>query len=261
MAEGFKGTTMKIYASMACVVLVLWEALATVAVAADATGREVLLDNPHVQVVRLEYPAGGESGLHTHEYPARTVYVLQGGEVEIVTPTGEKRPLTLATGSVFVMPAATHNIHNVGTSAVILLEQELKYAQPVVDEALAKTQIRALLTQFLKGVDEAEVHNHFWAEDLVYTSSRGTRTNKAAIMAGFESPSDTSAEGPVYSAEDVDIRLYGETAVLAFTLVAKASGEAGQAATTDYYLNTGTLLKREGAWQVVAWQATKKAAP
>ncbi|HSG63065.1 MAG TPA: DUF4440 domain-containing protein [Pseudomonadales bacterium] len=250
---------MKMYASMGFAVLACWGAWCNVAVAGEA-GREVLLDNAHVQVVRLEYPAGGESGLHTHEYPIRTVYVLQGGEVEIVAPHGEKRPLTLATGSVFVMPAATHNIQNVGTSAVMLLEQELKYAHPEVDEALEQAQIRALLTQFLTGVEEAEVHNNFWAEDLVYTSSRGTRTNKAAIMAGFENPRDTPTEGPVYSAEDVEIRLYGEIAVLAFTLVAKTSGEAGQAATTDFYLNTGTLLKREGTWQVVAWQATKKAA-
>ncbi|MEY3018183.1 MAG: hypothetical protein RL336_1318 [Pseudomonadota bacterium] len=114
-----------------------------------------------------------------------------------------------------------------------------------------KTTLNAMLHDFLVGVERAEVHDTFWAEDLVYTSSRGTRTNKAGIMASFDEPaSEGGAAGPRYTAEDVDIRVYGETAVVAFTLVANTGTE------TAYYLNTGTFMKRAGVWQVVAWQAT-----
>jgi hypothetical protein len=60
----------------------------------------------------------------------------------------------------------------------------------------------------------------------------------------------------VYSGEEVDVRVYGDTAVIAFKLVGTPTNEA---AGTDvlYYYNTGTFLKRDGIWQVVAWQATK----
>ena len=83
----------------------------------------------------------------------------------------------------------------------------------------------------------------------------GLRFGKADIMAGFDSADAASEEPPavVYSGEEVDVRLYGDTAVVAFKLVGTptAGGE------TQYYFNTGTFLKRDGTWKVVAWQATK----
>jgi hypothetical protein len=41
-------------------------------------------------------------------------------------------------------------------------------------------------------------------------------------------------------------------AIVAFRLIGTA--EDG---TVQQYFNTGTFLKRDGAWRVVAWQATK----
>jgi hypothetical protein len=32
---------------------------------------------------------------------------------------------------------------------------------------------------------------------------------------------------------------------------------AGKPATVTNYLNTGTFLRRNGKWQVIAWQSTK----
>ena len=115
-------------------------------------------------------------------------------------------------------------------------------------------EIGELLQDFLAHTDEASAHERFWADDLVYTSSRGTRTNKQEIMASFDDP-DASAEraaSPSYHGEDVDIRIYGDTAVVAFRLVGTADD-----GTVQQYFNTGTFLKRDGAWRVVAWQATK----
>ena len=58
-----------------------------------------------------------------------------------------------------------------------------------------------------------------------------------------------------YSAEDVLVRLYGETAALTFRLVAhNADG------TKSTFRNSGTLLHRKGQWQVITWQATKEPA-
>jgi len=114
-----------------------------------------------------------------------------------------------------------------------------------------------MLDEFLANAGVAEVHERFWADDLVYTSSRGTRTTKAEIMAGFseaeeEESEEDDAEGPVYTAEDVQIQVYGDTAVVAFKLVATPPDNS----VVLTYFNTGTFLKRNGIWQVVAWQAT-----
>lgn len=121
-----------------------------------------------------------------------------------------------------------------------------------------KDDITALLHDFLANADKQEAHARFWADDLVYTSSRGTRTDKATIMSGFEQAEDAEAadeDGPtmVYTGEEVDVRLYDDAAVVAFKLVGTPSD--GSAPLT--FFNTGTFLKRDGEWRVVAWHATK----
>jgi len=116
------------------------------------------------------------------------------------------------------------------------------------------------LQEFLANSDKEDAHASFWADDLVYSSSAGLRFGKADIMAGFEAGGDDDGgeeeTAIVYSGEEVDVRLYGDTAVIAFKLVGTPTNEATE---TDvlYFYNTGTFLKRGGIWQVVAWQATK----
>ncbi len=115
------------------------------------------------------------------------------------------------------------------------------------------SDIRDLLNSFLDGVTQEAIHDRFWAHDLIYTSSRGTRTTKADIMAGFEGvEAGGNSGGPAYSAEDVQIQVYDDTAVVAFRLVASPEGGSSR----QEYLNTGTFLKRENEWRVIAWQAT-----
>jgi hypothetical protein len=117
--------------------------------------------------------------------------------------------------------------------------------------------LHRMLDEFLANVTKAETHDRFWAEDLIYTSSSGTRTTKADIMSGFSETDDEpgGAPGPVFSAENVQIKVYGETAVVAFRLVATPPAGAEEMGVQNY-LNTGTFLKRDGIWKVVAWQAT-----
>lgn len=120
-------------------------------------------------------------------------------------------------------------------------------------------ELTSMLHAFLAGVGDAAVHDRFWADDLIYTSSRGTRTTKAENMRGFDADDDdeSAAAEPVFTAEDIKIQTYGSTAVVAFRLVATPPpGQEKAAETAIYYLNTGTFLKRNGVWQVVAWQAT-----
>ena len=117
-------------------------------------------------------------------------------------------------------------------------------------------ELTAMLQDFLANAEKREAHERFWADDLVYSSSSGLRFGKADIMQGFDGADDEASSEPpatVYSGEEIDVRLYGDAAVVAFKLVGKPSNGSE----TLYYFNTGTFLKRDGVWKVVAWQATK----
>jgi len=120
--------------------------------------------------------------------------------------------------------------------------------------------LRTMLQDFLSRSDTREAHASFWADDLIYTSSAGLRFGKAEIMAGFDNTDseDQAAGEPTinYSGEDIDIRLYGDTAIVAFKLVGTPTDKSPDRDVL-YYFNTGTFLRRDGVWKVIAWQATK----
>lgn len=116
-----------------------------------------------------------------------------------------------------------------------------------------------MLNEFLVGAgkNDAAVHDTFWADDLIYTRSAGVRIDKAELMKGVRSAPAAKAGDPVsvYTAEDIKILQYGETAVVAFRLVSTTIKSDGTK-TVGNNLNTGTFVKRGGKWQVVAWQST-----
>ncbi|HKY00313.1 MAG TPA: nuclear transport factor 2 family protein [Steroidobacteraceae bacterium] len=117
-------------------------------------------------------------------------------------------------------------------------------------------ELKRLLAWFLDGAsrNDAAVHERFWAEELVYTRSAGVRTDKAGILADVRKGADPAEPPTAYSAEDVDVRQYGDTAIVAFRLVGKVGGDNPD---TLNFLNTGTFLKRNGEWRAIAWQATR----
>jgi ketosteroid isomerase-like protein len=125
--------------------------------------------------------------------------------------------------------------------------------------APAAAELTKLLNDFLAGasVNDAAMHDRFWAEDLIYTRSAGRRVTKAEIMKDVRSAPAPKPEDPkvVYTAEDIRIQQYGDTAVVAFRLV--ATTQTGENKEVQYLLNTGTFVKRNEKWQVVSWQATR----
>ena len=131
-------------------------------------------------------------------------------------------------------------------------------AMPACAQDNDEATLVAMLHEFLAGASRGDVtaHERFWADELVYTSSSGSRTDKHQIIEGMRaSAGDRPAEPDViYSARDIVVQLYDDTAVVAFRLVATPNGDDSQPAAN--YLNTGTFLKRDGAWRVIAWQAT-----
>lgn len=144
-------------------------------------------------------------------------------------------------------------------SLIIILAAALTVnAQTAPDAA----ELTKLLNDFLAGASRNDVamHERFWADDVIYTGSAGRRRGKAEIMKDVRSapapkPGDAKT---TYTAEDVRIQQYGNTAIVAFRLV--GTTEKDGKTEVAKYLNTGTFLKRKGKWQVVSWQATKATA-
>ena len=119
-------------------------------------------------------------------------------------------------------------------------------------------ELNKLLKEFLAGASKNDIaaHDRFWADDLIYTGSVGRRLGKEDILREVrkEGPSKPGDEITVYTAEDIRIQQYGDTAIVAFRLVGTTE-KAGKKEIKNY-LNSGTFLKRKGKWQVVNWQAT-----
>ena len=129
------------------------------------------------------------------------------------------------------------------------------FAQTASDAA----ELTKLLNDFLAGAsrNDAAVHDRFWADDLIYTRSAGRRVSKADVMRDVRSAPAPKPSDPktVYTAEDIWIQQYGDTAVVAFRLV--ATTETGGGKQVANLLNSGTFVKRDGKWQVVNWQSTR----
>jgi len=142
------------------------------------------------------------------------------------------------------------------TTVSLLLVATALPAQTAPDAA----ELTKLLEDFLAGASKNDIamHDRFWADELVYTSALGRRKGKADIMRELRAETGATPkpeEGTaVYTAEDIRIQQYGDTAIVAFRLVA-TTDKAGTKTVANYF-NTGTFLKRNGKWQVVAWQAT-----
>ena len=144
----------------------------------------------------------------------------------------------------------------VAASLILILMMTCSaFAQTAPDAA----ELTRLLNEFLAGASrgDAAVHERFWADDLIYTRSAGRRTTKAEIMKDVRSAPAPKPTDPktVYTAEDVQIQQYGDTAIVAFRLV--STTEVGGTKQVASNLNSGTFLKREGKWQVVSWQSTR----
>ena len=134
---------------------------------------------------------------------------------------------------------------------LLLLVATTVSAQTAPDAA----ELTKLLNDFLAGAsrNDVAVHERFWADDLIYTRSAGRRVNKAEVMHDVRTAPAPKPTDPktIYTAEDIRIQQHGETAVVAFRLVATTEKSVAN------LLNSGTFVKRNGKWQVVNWQSTR----
>jgi len=142
MKENMK-TINKDTKSKPCLMLTIISVLMTSSVIAEPANvklakKEILLDNAEVEVVRATYPVGSESGFHTHHYANRVVYFVKGGKLALFskettkeTAKGKSKPkpptvINVADGKTLYLPAITHNVKNIGSTEVIIVETEIK---------------------------------------------------------------------------------------------------------------------------------------
>jgi hypothetical protein len=136
---------------------------------------------------------------------------------------------------------------------LIVLFRVTTSAQTAPDAA----ELTKLLNDFLSATTDPAIHERFWADDLIYTRSAGRRISKSEVLRDVRSAPAPKPGDPktVYSAEDIRIQQYGDTAVVAFRLVGATSSAAGTQVAK--LLNSGTFVRRNGKWQVVNWQSTR----
>ena len=129
------------------------------------------------------------------------------------------------------------------------------FAQTAPDAA----ELTRLLNEFLAGASrsDASVHERFWADDLIYTRSAGRRVTKADVLRDVRNAPPPKPGDPttIYTAEDIRVQQYGDTAIVAFRLVATTDTAGAQQ--VAHLLNSGTFVKRNGKWQAVNWQSTR----
>ena len=118
-------------------------------------------------------------------------------------------------------------------------------------------QVTKMLRDFLAAVPrgDRQVFDNFFADDVIYTRSAGVTVGKAEIMKNIDvrAANEPSA---TYEAEDITVHPYGgNLAIVNFRLVMHTTKDRKQE--TAHLRNTGTFLKRNGKWQVVAWQSTR----
>src|SRR5690554_2003714 len=81
------------------------------------------------------------------------------------------------------------------------------------------TEIQILtqkLHEFMTGasVNDEQIHDDFWAEELIYTSSAGLRFGKKQIMDGFKNQDESDQQTPstTYTADEIIIHVYDDVA-------------------------------------------------
>src|SRR5690349_1912779 len=120
------------------------------------------------------------------------------------------------------------------TLLVFLLSTILVIADPSASPSATAPDgeaLKQLLKEFLDGAgrNDLAVHERFWADDLIYTRSTGKRLSKADILRDIKAeaaaPKKPDEGVTTYGAEDIRIMQYGNTAVVAFRLVATTKKE------------------------------------
>jgi quercetin dioxygenase-like cupin family protein len=97
------------------------------AVTASPDKFKVLLENDHVRVIEYKLRPGEKDNWHTH--PAKSSYVVSGGNLKIRLENGEEIDVEEKTGTATWMnELGKHHAENVGNTDVVIVFTEVKAA-------------------------------------------------------------------------------------------------------------------------------------
>ena len=95
---------------------------------ADPGHYKVVFENASVRVLRIAYPAGAKSAMHSH--PDAIMIPLGNAKGQFTMPDGKKEDREMINEVALYTPAATHNPANVGTTPLDGLLIEFKTPKP-----------------------------------------------------------------------------------------------------------------------------------
>jgi ketosteroid isomerase-like protein len=144
-------------------------------------------------------------------------------------------------------------IHACSLMAAVALASTVLFAQGKMDDEVKALELSRF--QAMEKNDFAAL-DRLLADDLVYTHSSGAVDSKTAYI-------DTLKSGKTRYVkivpEDLKIRALGDTALIhgkaAMTLETSANGQKSENSFTVRFLDV--WQKRNGKWQMIAWQSTR----
>ncbi|HWG39769.1 MAG TPA: nuclear transport factor 2 family protein [Candidatus Acidoferrales bacterium] len=117
---------------------------------------------------------------------------------------------------------------------------------------ITRSYIGSLPANGLAGVQE------FMADDVIFSGASGLRRSKLELIQ-FMSVKPGPDRRTTYEPSDFTVHLYDdELAIVNFGLKSRKfkNSKSGEGVIDEYFRVTGTFLKRDDKWQVVAWQYT-----
>ncbi len=117
-------------------------------------------------------------------------------------------------------------------------EQEVRQVERELTEALLRDEFAAV--------------GRIYADDFTLTNANGLVRDRARRMAMLKSG---AVKNLSINQEDVDVRVYGDTAVVTGRAAFRVRSDAEEHGETQRFMHV--LVKREGRWQMVAQQMTR----
>ncbi len=142
--------------------------------------------------------------------------------------------------------------------AMLVAASSFVFSQPTRSSANQKGNDEQAVRQVLNEVSAALTRNDAAALDRIYadsytlTNENGVLLTKAPRLAAIKS-GELKFESVAF--DEVNVRLYGNTAVATYRVTSKAQFKGQEAG--GQFRSTVTLVKMKGRWQLVAAQTTR----
>ena len=123
-----------------------------------------------------------------------------------------------------------------------------------IEEISARLEITDLYTRYVHAADDRDTAalDRIYDDGYTFVGDTGGLTTKAERLAAFKS-GEMKFES--ISFDDVNIHIYGDTAVATFSVTSKYA--PGVKSLGGKFMTTATFIKRKGRWTEIAAQSTR----